>query len=191
MMLRKALIVAVLVLAVALPTVGREYTDVTNYGNCKVGSIVDPISDDTGAYFFCGSPPLTILFFWEPGDERLSLAIQTEGTKRVADTVPSYELGRYNNARVRFRVDRGDVLNGNGYRLEQDGLLHMQEFIGSDGRSLFFMKLLSHIRNGTKLHMSIDGGASDTIELHGASEAVPDFSGRLKLTLVPEADSDE
>ncbi len=165
-------LVVVAILILTIPVAAQEPSDYRRHGNCVSGTMSDPMSDESGAFFFCGSEPTILFIGQEPGQLGLQIGIQTNLTKMVADNSTLEELKQASNSEVKFRVDKGEILTGRG-RLFKDGLL----YILNDSLA---NEIMQEISNGQKLHFSIDDTATETIQLEGAKEAVQDMRRRLE-----------
>ena len=176
----KAVVVSAVLLMLALPSVGQEYTNLKEHGAaCLVGTIVSQMSSDTGAYCVCGFEPFTLLFKRQAGGVDLLVGIKTSGTERVARSVHVTDLTLYRWIPVTLRVDEGDMLSGAGH-LHPDGYLYFFDDYAAPDKALV-ETLLPRVKDGRKLYISIEKAASNIIELDGADRAVADFLERLKL----------
>ena len=109
----------------------------------------------------------------EPGQLCLQMGIQTNLTKMLADNSTLEELLKQaSNLEVKFRVDKREILTGRG-ALSKDGTLNILN-------NSLANEIIQEISSGQKLHFSIEGTATETIQLKGAKEAVQDMRRRLE-----------
>ena len=172
MVLFKVLIAAV-VLAAALPAAGQEYSDYKQFGDCQTATASDPILGQVGAYFLCGREETYFGGGQDPSRPGvIEVGVQTEGTKRMADETPLQELAQYGPLEVKFRVDDGEILTGSG-PITIDGYIYVRN-------DALARELIRQVAAGQKLHFSIAGQLSHTIDLNGSAAAVADMLRRLK-----------
>ena len=165
-------LVVLAVVTLTIPVAAQEFSDYARHGNCVTGTASDPMSDESGAFFVCGSEPTVIVIGRLPGQLGLAIAVQTNVTKTVAEKSTLEEIGQISNSEVKFRVDKGEILTGHGY-LSQDGLINVEN-------DSLAKQIAQEISDGQKLHFSIDDTGTETIQLEGANEAVEDMRRRLK-----------
>ena len=97
-------LLAVSLLALPLPVMAQEVVDLQAFGNCVAGTFVDPMTDETGAYFVCGVKPTVVFIGREPGNSSLQIALLTETTQAVADALTLQEITETAGIEVKFRV---------------------------------------------------------------------------------------
>ena len=160
------------VFILAIPVGSQELSDVKHHGNCATGTLSDPMSDELGAFLFCGTEPTILLVALEPGQMGLQVAVLSSLTKTVAENSTLDEVRQISDSEVKFRVDKGGIFAGRGY-LAKDGFLYMEN-------DALAKEIMQKISGRQKLHFSIDGTATETIELQGSKEAVEDMKRRLQ-----------
>ena len=163
---------AVLLFIFAIPVVAQQFSDFRDYGDCGTVTISDPMTDEVGAIVFCGFELPRIAFVREPGRAVMDIQIETDLTKRVGDAYSLNELQQFADLEVKIRLDRDEILVGSG-RFRKDG------FFSINDNSLA-LKVVLEMPNRQKLHFSIDGTPTETIDLQGAKEAVEDIKRRLE-----------
>ena len=176
MMKFKALI-AVAIAILTIPVAAQETSDYRRHGNCTVGTMSDPMSDESGAFLFCESGTTILVIGRSPGQSAMEIGIQTSLTKMVADNSSLAELSQFAKEEVKFRVDQGEILTGVG-RLSKDGFIYIED-------NSLIREIMQKISNGQKLHFSISETPTETVLLEGAKEAMEDMKRRLE----PEEDS--
>ena len=167
----KSLII-VAILTLTIPVVAQEFSDYSKHGNCMTGTMSDPMSNESGAFFFCGSEPTLFIILQEASHLGITIGIQSDMTKMVADGYSLEDLQQFPNTEVKLRVDKEKILTGSG-RIFKDGFLYIED------KSLA-EEITQMISNGQKLHFSIDDTPTETIQLGGAKEAVEDMRRRLE-----------
>ena len=165
-------LIVVAILTSTIPVGAQEFSDYRRYGNCMTGTMSDPMSDESGAFFFCGSEPTIFIIAQEASHLGMYIGIQTNLTKMVADSYSLEELQQSPNSEVKFRVDKEKILTGSGH-LFKDGFLYIED-------NSLAEELMQKVSNGQKLHFSIDDTPTETILLGGAKEAVEDIRKRLE-----------
>ena len=172
MMRLKTLLVAVIVLAGT--AVALEPSDYKAYGNCTTATITDPMSDETGAVFFCNTGAAIFGISRDPGDTVLTVGVLNEATKEVAGHFSLGELAESHGIEVRLRVDKGEV-HAASAQLAADGFLYIHD-------GVLAKVLIKQVAGGRKLYFSVQGSASDTVDLDGPAAAIDGMTRRLQAS---------